>query len=117
MPLLRAPIHLSYLIFLAQRSDALARLYWNTASALCRACGVGPSLLLHPTDFFDGGEVPEMSFFPGMKIPAARKQALVEHAITSIQRHWRAGTVADHAATRRSVAASIRPSLVTAPQS
>ena len=104
MPVLRAPIHLSYLLFLAQRSDALARLYWKAAATMCRVFGVGPSLLLHPTDFFDGSEVPEMSFFPGMKIPAARKQALVEHAVTTVQRHWRAGTVADHAATRRAPA-------------
>ena len=117
MPMVRAPIHLSYLLFLAQRSDALARLYWSAAATMCRVFGVGPSLLLHPTDFFDGGEVPRMSFFPGMKIPAARKQALVEHAITTIQRHWSAGTLADHASTLRSAAPAIpvaRPSTATA---
>ena len=117
MPVLRAPIHLSYLLFLAQRSDALARLYWSAAATMCRAFGVGPSLLLHPTDFFDGSEVPEMRFFPGMKIPAARKQSLVEHAIQTIQRHWRAGTVADHASTRRATAPAspvTRPSAAAA---
>lgn len=117
MPVVRAPIHLSYLLFLAQRSDALARLYWKAAATMCRAFGVGPSLLLHPTDFFDGSEVPEMSFFPGMKIPAARKLSLVEHAITTIQRHWSAGTVADHASTRRDAVSAIpvaRPSTATA---
>lgn len=110
MPLVRAPIHLSYLFFLAQRSESLARLYWSTAITMCRALGVGPSLLLHPTDFFDANEVPEMAFFPGMKIPVARKQALVEYAITSLQRHWNTGTMIAHA--RSAMCASPMPKTV-----
>ncbi len=96
MPLLRLPIHTTYLMFLAQRSELIARLYWDAAVTLCRARKVAPSLLLHPTDFFDAQDVPEMGFFPGMKLPAARKIALVEHTIRSLQRHWRPRTMADH---------------------
>ena len=36
IPLLRAPFHFSYLIYLAQKSPALARLYLGFATALCR---------------------------------------------------------------------------------
>jgi len=99
MPLFRLPVHTTYLMFLAQKSEFLAILYWEVASALCRARKVAPSLLLHPTDFLDEQDVPEMSFFPGMKLPAAKKTALVEHTIRSLQRHWQPGTMSDHAAS------------------
>ena len=39
-----------------------------------------------------------MSFFPGMKVPAAKKIALVEHTIRSLQQHWQPGTLSEHAA-------------------
>lgn len=98
MPLFRLPVHTTYLMFLAQKSDFLAKLYWDTAITLCRARKVAPSLLLHPTDFLDEQDVPEMGFFPGMKLPAAKKTALVEYTIRSLQRHWHPGTMSDHAA-------------------
>ena len=98
MPLLRLPVHTTYLMFLAQKSEALAKLYWNTAVTLCRLRRVAPSLLLHPTDFLDVTDVPQMSFFPGMQLGAEKKIALVEHTIRSLQRHWQPGTMSDHAA-------------------
>jgi len=97
MPLLRLPVHMSYLMFLAQHSDALARLYWRSALLLCRARGVQPHMLLHPTDFFDAADVPEMAFFPGMRIPAARKMALTAFVIESLQSHYRVVPMAEHA--------------------
>ena len=97
MPIFRTPVHLSYLLFLGQFSMPLARAYWALAMALCRATGVGPSLLLHPTDFLDGQDVPEMSFFPAMKIPAERKIELVRHTLSTLREHWTAGTMIDHA--------------------
>lgn len=106
MPLFRLPVHTTYLMFLAQKSEFLAKLYWNVAITLCRVRKVAPSLLLHPTDFLDEQDVPEMSFFPGMKLPAARKTALVENTIRSLQRHWRPGTMADHAAALSSSAST-----------
>lgn len=114
MPVLRFPIHLSYLLFLAQYSEALARLYWKAAILLCRLRRIGPSLLLHPTDFLDVHDVPEMSFFPAMQIPAGQKIALVRYAVTSLQRRWNTGTVADHALSAFP-AAFESPVLTTAP--
>lgn len=107
MPLLRLPMHTTYLMFLAQKSDLLARLYWNTAVLLCRLRGVAPSLLLHPTDFLDVQDVPQMSFFPGMKLPAARKIAIVEHAIRSLKQHWQAGTMSQHAESVHATASKL----------
>lgn len=114
MPLLRLPMHTTYLMFLAQKSEWLAKLYWNTAVTLCRVRGVAPSLLLHPTDFLDVQDVPQMGFFPGMKLPAKNKIALVEHTIRSLQQHWQAGTMGEHAAFAADSAAHPRLSTQTA---
>lgn len=114
MPLVRFPVHLSYLLFLAQYSEALARLYWRTAVTLCRIRNVGPSLLLHPTDFLDGTDVPRMSFFPAMQIPAQRKIALVRFALGLLKQHWSTGTVAAHA---RAGAAQIESPIILQPSS
>ncbi len=96
-PFLRTPIHLSYLLFLATVSEPLARLYWRVALTLCRVTGTAPSLLLHPTDFLDVNDAPAMAFFPAMKLPAARKIALVRHVLESLQRLGRVGTMREHA--------------------
>lgn len=114
MPLVRFPVHLSYLLFLAQYSEGLARLYWRTAVTLCRMQNIGPSLLLHPTDFLDGTDVPSMSFFPAMKIPAQRKIALVRFALDSLKQHWNTGTVAAHA---REASAQIESPVILQPAS
>lgn len=98
MPLFRVPVHLSYVMFLAARSEAFARAYWHTAVTLFRLRGIGPSILLHPTDYLDLSDAPEMAFFPAMKEPAARKIALVDMALHSLATHWRTGPVGEHAA-------------------
>lgn len=97
MPILRVPVHTTYLMFLAQKSEALAKAYWSMNIALSRLRNVAPSLLLHPTDFLDVTDVPQMDFFPGMKVPAAKKIALVEHTVRSIQRHWQTGSMSAQA--------------------
>lgn len=93
MPLFRTPVHLSYLLFLAQYSMPLARCYWNVHVRLCRLTGVAPSLLLHPTDFLDATDVPELGFFPAMQIPAAKKIELVRHTLSTLRRVWGTATM------------------------
>ena len=73
MPLIRIPIHFSYLLYFASFSRALARIYFRTALGLCRALGAQPSLLLHPLDFLSKGEIPELAFFPAMGLPYSHK--------------------------------------------
>jgi peptidoglycan-N-acetylglucosamine deacetylase len=99
MPLTRLPVHMSYLLFLAQRSMALAKAYWWTTVQLCRLRKVSPSLLLHPTDFLDVQDAPQMSFFPAMSVPHPAKLELVSYVIRLLQQHYRVGTLADHAAS------------------
>jgi hypothetical protein len=77
MPLFRAPIHLSYVLYLALFSPALALLYFRCAMFLCKALGTPPSILLHPLDFLGADDAPELAFFPGMGMPLSRKLEVV----------------------------------------
>ena len=97
-PLLRAPIHLSYVLYLASYSPWLARQYFSTAIAMCRLTGVEPSILLHPLDFLDGNDAPRMRFFPSMKLSAQEKTRIVDHCLDRLTRSFRVVPVGEHAA-------------------
>ncbi|PJF39632.1 MAG: polysaccharide deacetylase [Chloroflexi bacterium] len=73
MPLIKIPIHASYILYLAKFSPAIAMLYFRTAIKLCRLTGVQPSILLHPLDFMTLDDAPELAFFPAMHTPLAKK--------------------------------------------
>lgn len=97
MPLLRAPIHMSYVLYLAQRSEWLAQTYLRTAITLCQRTGVELSFLLHPLDFISGDTCPALRFFPAMSMPAERKRALVTQALATIREHFDAVPMGEHA--------------------
>jgi peptidoglycan/xylan/chitin deacetylase (PgdA/CDA1 family) len=96
MPGFKVPIHLSYLIYLAGFSPAVARLYFRTALLLCRAAGIQPSLLLHPLDFLGADDVDALRFFPGMTVPAERKLAWVDGFLADYARRFDVVTMARH---------------------
>jgi hypothetical protein len=100
-PLIKTPIHASYLMYLAGFSTRLARLYWRVALLACRASGVQPSLLLHPLDFLSGEDVPELKFFPGMNLDAARKIQVLEYVTGSLTAAYQVLTIREHAAAAR----------------
>lgn len=106
MPLLRLPIHGSYLLQLHQISPRLARAHLATALRLCRLRGVQPSLLLHPTDVLDRSEAPGMDFFPGMAVPGREKAALLEHVLDALRAGFDVVGTGEHVARLR--AAGIR---------
>jgi peptidoglycan-N-acetylglucosamine deacetylase len=97
MPLLRIPIHVSYLVYLGGYSPALASAYFDVALRLCRATGAQPSLLLHSLDFLGHEDVDALAFFPGMDLSAERKLALVGDAVDRLARHFRVMTLEQHA--------------------
>lgn len=97
MPLLRVPMHMSYLIYLSGYSRALALTYLRSAVALCRASGVEPSFLLHPLDFLGGDRVKELSFFPGMRLPTEWKLELFDDAMSILKSAFSVVTMEDHA--------------------
>jgi hypothetical protein len=84
-------------------------MYWNVGVQLCRFKKCAPSLLLHPTDFMDLQDVPEMKTFPAMGIAAERKMALVDYTLSSLKKHWAVGTIADHAYAHSPVPANVVP--------
>ena len=101
-PIVKTPIHLSYLIYLSTFSTVAAEAYWRTALAMCRATGVQPSLLLHPLDFLSGDDISELKFFPGMNMPTARKLELVSGFLSAYTDSFDVVTMREHAESFRS---------------
>jgi peptidoglycan/xylan/chitin deacetylase (PgdA/CDA1 family) len=97
MPLLRIPIHLSYVLYLSVVSPWLARTYFELALRVCRLAGVEPSILLHPLDFMGGDDVPSLKFFPAMGLAAPRKVEIVEHCLRRLQALFDVRSMGEHA--------------------
>lgn len=97
MPITRAPIHFTYLAFLAEKSPRAARAYWNLASRLCRLRGVGPSLLLHPLDFMGPEEAPSLSVLPGMRLQRTEKLELLSDVLSRLAKRRQVVSLAEHA--------------------
>ena len=97
MPFLRIPMHLSYILYVASVSPALARAYFSTALHLCRWVGMGPSILLHPLDFLGGDDIRELSFFPAMGMPGRWKMELVSELLAQFSSHFDVLPVGAHA--------------------
>ena len=101
MPIVRLPIHVSYLVYLGMFSRSLARAYFGFALALCKLTGTQPSLLLHPLDFLGCEDNKTLAFFPGMKLKRAAKLAIVGDAIDMLAASHEIVTMRDHAALAR----------------
>lgn len=102
MPVFKAPIHASYLLYLARFSRPLARLYFATALGLCRLLRVEPSILLHPLDFLGNDDGVGLEFFPAMDRTAQWKVDVVTSALDQLQRRFDVVAMDDHAAAARS---------------
>ena len=88
MPLLKLPFHFSYLLYISTFSTALAVLYFKTALRMCRVTGTEPSLLLHPLDFLGCADVPELPFFPAMKLDTTRKLGLLNRLLRGLHARY-----------------------------
>lgn len=97
IPGIRAPFHLTYVMFLATRSPALANSYFSNALRVCSCVGVSPSILLHPTEFIGVEDTSAMSFFPGMGLPRNVKLGVVDAALQSLKRRFDVVTMSAHA--------------------
>ena len=98
MPLLKIPMHFSYLLYLHTFSPAAARAYFETALAACRVTRTSPSLLLHPLDFMGRDDDPELAFFPAMRSRSAEKIAFLARLVDSLTKSYRIITIEEHAA-------------------
>jgi peptidoglycan-N-acetylglucosamine deacetylase len=97
-PVLRLPIHMTYLVFLWQFSPRLARTYLRLALAACRTLNVAPSMLLHPLDFLGAEDDAEMRFFPGMSVPLEEKLELLDEVLAQLTAGYRLVPMRDFAA-------------------
>jgi hypothetical protein len=98
MPVVKVPIHVSYVLYLAAYSPLLARAYFASALRACKAAGVGPSILLHPLDFLAADDVDALAFFPGMALPLGRKLDTVAASLDLLTRAFDVRPVGEHAA-------------------
>jgi hypothetical protein len=98
MPLTRVPIHVSYVLYLAGVSPALARQYFANSLRVCRLRGVEPSILLHPLDFLGADDVDALGFFPGMTMSGAHKRAIVRACLAELAEQFRVLPMGEHAA-------------------
>ncbi|MEZ5321954.1 MAG: polysaccharide deacetylase family protein [Microthrixaceae bacterium] len=97
MPLLRVPIHLSYVLYLAGPSPRAALAYFSTAMRICALRGVQPSLLMHPLDFLGADDVDSLRFFPGMELTGARKRETIRQCLELYSSRFRVVTMREHA--------------------
>jgi peptidoglycan/xylan/chitin deacetylase (PgdA/CDA1 family) len=105
-PLLRVPMHLSYVLQLHAMSPRLAKTYVAAALRTCALRGVGPSVLLHPLDLLDGQDAPGLQFFPGMQLSATAKLSVLDEVIGRLSRSFDVVGTGEHA--RRLIAAGVR---------
>jgi hypothetical protein len=87
-PLLRIPMHFSYVLYLHGYSPSVARNYFRTALRTCSTRGLGPSLLLHPLDLLDGTDAPGVGFFPGMGLPATEKLNVIQWCLSELAKRF-----------------------------
>ena len=97
MPLLRAPIHFSYIIYLSRFSTALALGYFRTALKMCELTATQPSLLLHPLDFLGKEDLSTLQFFPGMDLPREQKLALLGTLVDDLRARFDVVPMVEHA--------------------
>jgi peptidoglycan-N-acetylglucosamine deacetylase len=96
MPLLRIPIHLSYVMHLRTISRTLAQAYIRSALHACKLSGTQPSLLLHPLDFIGASECPELKFFPGMQLDLADRSSVTNDFLTVFSSMFSVKPLRDH---------------------
>jgi hypothetical protein len=97
MPFLKMPVHASYLLYLSKFSRFLAQTYFQTAVTLCRLTGVQLSFLLHPLDFLEVKDAPEIAFFPAMDVPWERKLTIISAALENMADEFTILTLRQHA--------------------
>jgi len=98
MPIFKTPIHFSYLIYLASYSKFIARLYLRLAIAICKLTRTEPSLLLHPLDFMGKEDDDDLSFFPAMGMPLAKKLDLMDGFFELLLGNFEPLTMGQHVA-------------------
>jgi hypothetical protein len=107
-PIVKMPIHASYLMYLRGFSPAAARCYFGSALRMCRWTGVQPSILLHPLDFLGNDDDRDLAFFPAMKQTAHQKLQLMDCVLEMMNRQFNIVPMREHAAIAAAASLSDR---------
>ncbi|MEP6947576.1 MAG: polysaccharide deacetylase family protein [Acidobacteriota bacterium] len=97
LPIIKTPIHASYVLYLATFSPLMAKVYWRTAMAMCSVAGLGPSLLIHPLDLLCEVDAPVLRFFPGMGLPIECKLEFLSWILDEFAARFNVVNMIDHA--------------------
>jgi hypothetical protein len=97
IPIIKAPFHLSYLLYLSRFSMILMQFYLKLALSLCRLTNTEPSFLIHPLDLITGSQAPELAFFPGMDLSSNRKIEIFLMVLGELAKHFTLVTMGIHA--------------------
>lgn len=98
LPGTRVPFHLSYVLYLAGRSEELALQYFANGLRLCRLAKVEPSVLLHPLDVVGADDVDALRFFPAMGLSGTVKRRVVTRCLQRLVAEFDVKTMRGHAA-------------------
>jgi len=97
MPIFKIPLHLSYLLYINRFSKTLMFGYLKFGNSLCKITKTSISFLLHPLDFLSGAQVPELNFFPGMKLNVEDKLDIFRRVITILSHKFELVNMSTHA--------------------
>jgi peptidoglycan/xylan/chitin deacetylase (PgdA/CDA1 family) len=88
-PILKIPIHISYILYLSLFHPALGLFYFETAMRVCRWLRIRPSMLLHPLDFIGVDDnQPEVAFFPAMAMQSEKKLHIVGQILEILKKYY-----------------------------
>lgn len=97
LPVLKVPMHVSYLVCLRLFGRNLALQYFNAALRLCQLTHTRPSIVLHPTDFLGCDDTKDLSFIPGMSLPSEKKLEFVSDVLQRLSGEFTVLTLHEHA--------------------
>ncbi len=95
-PIIKTPIHFSYLFYLANFSEKLMYFYLRNAIFFSKITKSELNFLLHPTDLLGSDLVPELSFFPGMEIPSGKKEEIFRKILKILSSNFRLVNMKTH---------------------
>jgi len=113
LPMLKVPMHMSYLMGLMQWSPTLAMTHLELGLRLCQMTKVEPSIVLHPTDFLGVEDGEGLTFIPGMQLSVKAKLNFVCRVLERLRERFSVSTLRDYAivAAQRSGVPVFSPSL------
>ncbi|MHB2032543.1 MAG: polysaccharide deacetylase family protein [Gemmatimonadaceae bacterium] len=84
-PWLRAPLHASFLLYLASYSETAMFAYLHAALAVCAMESTPFYFLLHPLDVIGGDEASSLRRYPGMRLTGKRKTAILRRILSIVR--------------------------------